>query len=317
VQTRLWRGRRFDLVGWLLLGSVFLVWWRWSSLSPHARGIILAAYGAVFALVMLPSALRTRGLLKTGAQAEGTIVGAEERTSIRRDDVVTDYYPRVRFTTPEGRQVVFTSSFGSPGEPELGDRLRVRYRPEDPQQAEVDHAITWMLRAAFGVVVGLGLLVAGVVVYAPPSRGLPTGIVPKVEGTGQVRAVPASGRIGEMLTVYDERGAAQVAMTVARLKFSTGDEFDQPEHGLYMGAYVRLHAVVDQPDVPDLRARIGGRYYEEATFSAALAFGTPLDDSVLDSGEQGAGWLVFDVPDRHGQLVLRDPDEHTVGVWTY
>jgi hypothetical protein len=154
-------------------------------------------------------------------------------------------------------------------------------------------------------------------VYAPPSGDLPAGILIKVEGTGQVRAVPASGRIGEMLTVYDQRGDAQVGVTVARLKFSTGDEFDQPEHGLYMGAYVRLHAVVDQPDVPDLRARIGDRYYEEATFSAALAFGTPLDYSILDSGKQASGWLVFDVPDRHGQLVLRDPDEHTVGVWTY
>lgn len=316
MQTRLWRGRRFDLVGWLLLGSVVLVGWRWSSLSPHARGIMLAAYGVVFALIMLPSALRTRGLLKTGAKAEGTIVGAEQRTSIQRNDVVTDYYPQVRFTTPDGRQVVFTSSFGSPGEPQLGDRLRVRYRPDDPQQAEVDHASTWMLRAAFGVVGGLGLLVAGVVVYAPPSSDLPTGIATKVEGTGQVRAVPASGQVGEMLTVYDERGDAQVAMTVARLKFSDGEEFDRPVHGLYMGAYVRLHAVVDQPVVPDLAVRIGERFYEEAaTFSAA--FDPSLDDLMLESGGRAAGWLVFDVPGRHGQLVLRDPDKHTIGVWTY
>jgi Protein of unknown function (DUF3592) len=316
VQTRLWRGRRFDLVGWLLLGSVGLVWWRWSSLSWHARGMILAAYGVVFVLVMLPQALRTRGLLKTGARAEGTVVGADERTRIQRDDVVTDYYPQVRFTTAEGRQVVFTSSFGSPGEPELGDRLRVRYRPDDPQQAEVDHAITWMLRAAFGVVGGLGLLIAGVVVYAQPSRDLPAGTVTRIEGTGQVRAVPASGRIGEMLTVYDRSGAAQVAITVTQLKFSAGDQFGQPAHGLFLGAYVRLHAVVDEPDVPDISVLVGERFYEEAaTFSAA--FDPALDYLMLESGDRASGWLVFDVPDRHGQLVLRDPGEHKVGVWTY
>jgi hypothetical protein len=316
VQTRLWRGRRFDLVAVLLFGSIVLVWWRWSSLSWHVRGIILAAYGVVFALLMLPSALRTRGLLKTGAKAEGTVVGAKGKTEIQRDDVITYYYPRVRFTTPEGRQVVFTSSFGSPGEPELGDRLRVRYRPEDPQQAEVDHAITWMLRAAFGVVFALGLLVAGVVVYAEEPQQVPTGIATRVEGTGQVRAVPASGQVGERLTVYDERGDAQVAMTVARLKFSDGEEFDRPVHGLYMGAYVRLHAVVDQPVVPDLAVLIGERFYEEAaTFSAA--FDPSLDYLMLESGGRAAGWLVFDVPGRHGQLVLRDPDKHTIGVWTY
>jgi hypothetical protein len=87
-------------------------------------------------------------------------------------------------------------------------------------------------------------------------------------------------------------------------------------HGLYMGAYVRLHAVVDQPVVPDLAVLIGERFYEEAaTFSAA--FDPSLDDLMLESGGQAAGWLVFDVPGRHGQLVLRDPDKHTIGVWTY
>ena len=316
MQTRLWRGRRFDLVGLLLAGSVLLVWWRWSSLSWHARGMILAAYGVVFVLVMLPPALRTRGLLKTGARGEGTVVGADERTRTQRNDVVTYYYPQVRFTTAEGRQVVFTSSFGSSAKPELGYRLRVRYRPDDPGQAEVDQAITWMLRAAFGVVGGLGLLVAAVVVYAQPSRDLPTGTVTRIEGTGQVRAVPASGRIGEMLTVYDQSGDAQVAITVTQLKFSAGDQFGQPAHGLFLGAYVRLHAVVDQPDVPDISVLVGERFYEEAaTFSAA--FDPALDYLMLESGERASGWLVFDVPDRHGQLVLRDPDEHKVGVWTY
>jgi hypothetical protein len=30
-----------------------------------------------------------------------------------------------------------------------------------------------------------------------------------------------------------------------------------------------------------------------------------------------AGWVVFDVPARHGQLVLRNADLHKVAVWTY
>jgi hypothetical protein len=62
---------------------------------------------------------------------------------------------------------------------------------------------------------------------------------------------------------------------------------------------------------------IGERFYEEAaTFSAT--FDPSLDDLMLESGGRAAGWLVFDVPGRHGQLVLRDQrGTHTIGAWTY
>jgi hypothetical protein len=319
VQTRLWRAGRFDLVGWLLLGSVLLVWWRWSSLSWHARGMILAAYGVVFGLVMLLPALRTRSLLKTGVQAEGTVVGAEERTRTQKNDVVTYYYPQVRFTTPDGRQVVFTSGLGSPSQPQMGYRLRVRYRPGHPEQAEVDRAATWMLRAGFGVVGGLGLLVAGVVVYRNESEAgyVSSGTYDHIDGTGQIQAVPASGRIGQMLRVYDEVGDAQLEVTVTRLKFSTGDPLGQPARGLYMGAYVRLYAVADEPDDLTIAALVDGRYYKGDAVTGSTAFDPSLDYMALESGERASSWLVFDVPDRHGQLVLRDLDEHTVGAWTY
>ena len=320
MQARGWRRRRFDLVGWLLLGSVLLVWWRWSSLSWHARGMILAAYGVVLGLVMLLPALRIRGLLATGAQAEGTVVGAEQQTRTRRNDVVTYYYyPRVRFTTPDGRQMVFTSGLGSPSQPQMGHRLGVRYRPGHPEQAEVDRAATWILRAAFGVVGGLGLLVAGVVMYGNESGVgyASSGTYDHIDSTGQIQAVPASGRIGEMLRVYDEVGDAQLEVTVAQLKFSTEDPLGQPKHGLYMGAYVRLYAVVDQPDELVIAALVAGRSYQGDAVTGSTAFDPSLDYMALESGERTSGWLVFDVPDRHGQLVLRDLDEHTVGAWTY
>ena len=317
VQTRLRRAQRFDLVGWLLLGSVLLVWWRWSSLSWHARGMILAAYGIVFGLVMLAPALRTRGLLKSGVQAEGTVVGAEQKTRTQRNDVVTYYYPRVQFTTPDGRQVMFTSGLGSPSEPQMGYRLRVRFHPGHPEQAEVDEAATWMLRAAFGVLGGLGLLIAGVVVYGHEPDYVSAGVTNNVEGTGRVRAVPANGRIGETLRVYDEVGDAQLEVTVARLRFSTGDPLDQPAHGLFMGAYVRLYAIADEPDELAIAALVGGRYYDGDAITGSTAFEPSLDYVTLESGERVSGWLVFDVPARHGQLVLRNLEEQTVGVWKY
>jgi hypothetical protein len=122
--------------------------------------MILAAYGVILLLVVLLPALR---LLKSGVKAQGTVVGAERKT---RSLTATSYYyyPRVQFTTPDGRTVVFTSRFGSTSEPHVGRPLPVRYPLEDPEQAEIDSATMWGFRALV-ILGGLGLLVAGVVQY--------------------------------------------------------------------------------------------------------------------------------------------------------
>jgi hypothetical protein len=135
-----------------------VVFWRWSSLNWHARGLILAAYGAVPLLVVLLPVLRLR------VKARGTVVGVEQRDGSQNDRPGIYYHPRVRFTTPDGRTVVFTSAFGSTIEPDVGDSLPIRYRLEDPEQAEVVSAATWMPRTTV-ILGGLGLLVAGVVLY--------------------------------------------------------------------------------------------------------------------------------------------------------
>ncbi len=127
----------------------------------------------------------------------------------------------------------------------------------------------------------------------------------------------ATGKIGDKLTVHDQAGDAQLEVTVTRLKFWPGDEFDRPQHGLYMGAYVTAHALADEQDIVDLYALVGGHHYNGDAITGSTAFDPLLEPVTLNRGERTAGWLVFDVPARHGQLVLRDLDEHTVGVWKY
>jgi hypothetical protein len=157
----------------LLLGIVFVTVWAWGALGWHARGMLLAAYGAAVALVLLLPALGTRARLKAGVSAQGTVVGVEKRISSAGIGTWaptfvpnTLYHPRVRFTTPDGRTVVFTSALGSPdSEPERGRPVPVRYHPDNPEQAQVDSPWAWVVPGALGLLGGLGLLVAGVVVY--------------------------------------------------------------------------------------------------------------------------------------------------------
>jgi Protein of unknown function (DUF3592) len=161
----------------LLPASLFVTAWAWGGLGWHARGMLLAAYGVVVALVLLLLALRTRARLQAGVSAQGTVVGAEKRISSPGIGTWSPtfapnplYHERVRFTTRDGRTVVFTSALGSPdSELELGRPVPVRYQPDNPEQAQVDtpwaRMWAWMVPGALGVLGGLGLLLAGVVVY--------------------------------------------------------------------------------------------------------------------------------------------------------
>jgi len=162
------------VVDFVLPGSVALVFWQWGRLGWQARGLILAAYGVFILGSFLPPALRSRERQKRGAQAQGSVVGVVQETNDKGDSF---YHPRVRFFTPDGRAVEFTSTVGYGLEPDVGAPVPVRYLLDDPQQAgvhsaagvhraaDVDSAVTWLLPAAIGSLFGLGLLVAGVVVY--------------------------------------------------------------------------------------------------------------------------------------------------------
>src|SRR5215207_863927 len=307
----------------------------WESASAHTRGLMLAAYGVMVLGVGLLPELRIRELLKHGAQTEGTVVDTKKGTAHGQNSMSITYHPVVEFTTADGRTVTFTSGLGFGHRPEVGGEVPVRYRDEDPEQAEIDRAYIWMLPAAIWLLVGAGLLVAAVVVFTAEPQAAPAAeeppvaptVVDRPEDSGTGEPVPAgpppakvvTGRIGDTLTVVDRTGKAQLQLTVTRLRFSTGEPGDPPpEQGRYVAMHVRARALADG-QLLRIEALVGGRPYDQYTDVSSAAF-QPLLANVnfsLDEGDVAVGWVVFDVPARHGQLVLRNADLHKVAVWTY
>jgi Protein of unknown function (DUF3592) len=103
---------------YVVFGSIFLAIAKPDLLNRYAWGVILAADGVALLLGLVRPALRMRGRLKSGAAAQGTVVGTvQQKTS----DGDTYYHPKVQFTTAEGRTVEFTSTFGSQFAPSVGD----------------------------------------------------------------------------------------------------------------------------------------------------------------------------------------------------
>ena len=149
--------------GYVLVGAAALAFWRWDTLSWHARGIVLGLFGLAVVLVWGIPALRVRSILQSGTRTQGTVVDMEETEG--DSDSGPTYHPVVKFTTADGRTVEFTGSVGFSVEPELGTVVPVRYRPDDPNQAEVDRRYLMWLMPAIPGLLGLGLLVAAVIVY--------------------------------------------------------------------------------------------------------------------------------------------------------
>jgi Protein of unknown function (DUF3592) len=314
------------------LGAVVLLWSGvLDSLSTTTRGMILVAAGVTLLGVVLPLQLRTRTMLKHGLQAQGTVVGAEAGGSHLRSRT---YHPVVEFTTTDGRTVTFTSGLGfSVRQPRIGSAVPVRYHPDDPEKAEIDRAYLWMLPAAPPLLVGVGLLVAAGVGFTDEPRVAPAAeesqvaptVVDSPDDSVTEDPVPigppakvATGRIGDRLTMVDHSGTAQLQVTVTRLKFSRGDQGLQPEHGWHMGVHVEAHALADAQDL-FISALVGGREYSDLWEITWGGFDPllNLDELSLNKGERVAGWLVLDVPGRHGQLVLRNQWTHKLAVWTY
>jgi hypothetical protein len=126
-------------------------------------GWILAACGAVAVAPSVVTMLRVRRVLKQGATAQGIVVGREEASF---GDSGYRGHPVIAFTTDDGRAVRFTSRIGyNFGGPDEGTALPVRYLLEDPERAEWDRSRTWIGPLVW-LALGLGLLVAGVVIYA-------------------------------------------------------------------------------------------------------------------------------------------------------
>jgi hypothetical protein len=126
---------------------------------------ILAGVAIILLVIAAGLVLSTRSFLADSSTATGTVVELVPRQSCSEDDDghrTCDwvYAPRIRFTTADGREVVFTSATASsPPSYTEGDSVQVRYLPSNPVGARVDSfSGLWLAPVIVG---GIGLFFAG------------------------------------------------------------------------------------------------------------------------------------------------------------
>jgi hypothetical protein len=106
--------------------------------------VILGVIALILGVVCGVIALRTQAFLAESTSATGQVIGLVPRESCDEDDdghrtCTTVYAPRVRFATADGREIVFVSdTASSPASYSEGDRVTIRYRPNEPTKARLD-----------------------------------------------------------------------------------------------------------------------------------------------------------------------------------
>jgi Protein of unknown function (DUF3592) len=126
----------------ILIGLLFLM-----------IGLAVLIYGAV-------SAVKQSRELARQVGATGTVVDLVKRVFNPGSSGV--YCPVVEFTTAAGHPVRFESQFGTmPATHQVGQTVKVRYEPSDPQKAEVDSATSRWFVPGCTIGMGLGFMVLG------------------------------------------------------------------------------------------------------------------------------------------------------------
>src|SRR6266496_4188 len=86
-----------------------------------------------------------------------------------------------------------------------------------------------------------------------------------------------------------------------------GGKFGHPERGQFLGVYIKVKALADgQTSLwGDIYVTMRGHHYN-GDACCPDGFKPSLDYNDLNAGETSEGWLIFDVPARHGTVVLAD-----------
>ena len=101
---------------------------RWLVLGFLAVGIVALVIGMV-------TLVRTVQFVQRAEHAPGTVIDLSRETDSEGE---VTFYPVVRFTTAEGKEIEFKSSSGSsPPSQSEGDRVDVLYDPDDPNDARL------------------------------------------------------------------------------------------------------------------------------------------------------------------------------------
>jgi len=112
---------------------------------------------------------------------------------------------------------------------------------------------------------------------------------------------------------------AVIRVLVDKAEAIRSEPYNKPTRGWFLGVHVKVKALADEQSSlwGDFYVLMRGHHYDPDAY--AERWSPTLDYVDLHKGETSEGWLVFDVPARHGQVVLGQSDGSggKVATWSF
>jgi hypothetical protein len=126
-------------------------------------------------------------------------------------------------------------------------------------------------------------------------------------------------KVGDTAELSDAATNEPVArVLVSKVEAIRGEEYNKPERGWFLGVYVKVRALADEQTSlwGDFYVLMRGHHYDPDAY--AERWKPELDYVDLNERETAEGWLVFDTPARHGEVVLGQPDgSGKIATWRF
>ncbi len=123
--------------------------------------IILGAVGLVFVVVGAVMGVRLRAFLSTASEAQGKVVGFVKQTS---NEGGSSTHAKVEFVTADGQTRTFVENSQTFGRLSVGSAVPVKYDATGPKKARIATSGRLWTTPVLLLALGVGLLIAGVIV---------------------------------------------------------------------------------------------------------------------------------------------------------
>jgi hypothetical protein len=144
-------------------------------LARWGFSLLFGLTGLYLVSVAVRLIIRQRDWKRRAVGAEGTIVGFEEESPSGQRAGYPLFAPLVTFTAPNGEPIEFKSSRSERPNPyTVGQKVAVRYLPEDPDGADLESVASgWMSLIVVIVMTVVALTVASLPFILPPPAPRP------------------------------------------------------------------------------------------------------------------------------------------------
>jgi hypothetical protein len=124
-------------------------------------GLVLLAIGPCALVYSVVAFVRTRGFIRRSVEVTGEVIRLERTSSGGRNSFM-DYAPVFSFTALDGSAHTVTSDVSSsPPDFGVGESVRVRYDPANPQSAKIHSFFQTWGAAVISGLVGAGFVAVG------------------------------------------------------------------------------------------------------------------------------------------------------------